>query len=890
MKSLYRLAFLLSISIHSFGQIPAISDFTPTSGPVGTSVTITGSNFSTTSSDNIVYFGAVKADVTNALSNTLTVTVPPGATYQPISATVNGLTAYSSKIFITTFPEGGFINPSSFGSPINFRTESTNTAAIADLDGDGKSDIAAVGNTQTGRQILSVYRNISTGSLIAFAPAIDFTLGANNSEIAIGDLDGDGKLDIAVTSEPMHNVYVLRNICTPGSITTGSFEPSVTFGTAQFPFDVSIKDLDLDGKPELVVATEFAKISVLRNTSTTGSITTASFAAAVNFTVGTESLCVATGDLDGDGKPELIANSTNGSTISILRNTSSPGSITAGSFAAKVDFPTGPYPSGIVIADLDGDNKSDIAVTNNSSVSVFRNISVPGSITTGSFSPKVDFPAEANPNAIVVGDIDGDGKPDLCINRGNTFSIFRNASTPGILSADSFEPKIDVGNNLYTKGGRVSIADLNNDSKPDLTYSGFGNAGIFPNILGPFISDFTPLNGKEGDVVTINGHNFDPVPTNNIVKFNGTTAVVSGSTSSSIVTTVPPGTTNGLITVEVNGSLCQSPGVFTVPPVITSFSPSSGLAGSTVVISGSNFDPLPSNNVVAFNGANAYVINRTLTSITVIVPSGATSGLISVSVNGITATSTSAFGIKQNQSIIFNGVAGTKTLGDLPFTLDATASSGLPVQFSAASDKVSISGNQVTLLIPGSVTITASQSGNDVFIAASPVTQTFCINPMKPRITIENSDDGLPTLVSSSSTGNQWYHNGFAISGETSSLLNVTESGFYNVKVAIDNCVSQISDDANLTVTGFENAHKGTAWVYPIPAQQRISLELGGFDNGRPVEILIYNTMSQLMEHTTADGNQRKLDLDISKLPRGIYILHAGQEKITRQAKFVKED
>ena len=100
MKSLYRLAFLLSISIYSFGQIPAVSDFTPTSGPVGTSVIISGSNFSTTSSDNIVYFGSVKANVTNALSNELTVTVPHGATYQPISVTVNGLTAYSSKIFI----------------------------------------------------------------------------------------------------------------------------------------------------------------------------------------------------------------------------------------------------------------------------------------------------------------------------------------------------------------------------------------------------------------------------------------------------------------------------------------------------------------------------------------------------------------------------------------------------------------------------------------------------------------------------------------------------------------------------------------------------------------------------------------------------------------------
>ena len=734
MKSLYRLAFLLSISIHSFGQIPAISDFSPTSGPIGTSVTITGSNFSSISSDNIVYFGAVKANVTNALLNELTVSVPPGATYQPISVSVSGLTAYSTKIFITTFPEGGFIDQTSFGSPVSFTTaDFAQKVTIGDLDGDGKSDIALVVIDNQTNQTLSVFRNVSTGSLISFAPGVDFPLGRNGADIAIGDLDGDGKLDIAVTSEPMHNVSVLRNISTPGSITTGSFEPKVTFPTAQFPFDVSIADLDLDGKPELVVATEFSKISVLKNTTTTGTMTMASFAAAVDLTVGTESLCVSTGDLDGDGKPEVIATSTDGNTISILRNTTSPGSITAGSFAPKVDFATGLYPFGIAIADLDGDDKSDIAVINNtsSSVSVFRNISALGSITTSSFSAKVDFPLGYAPTFIAAADIDGDGKPELCINGQSTLSIFRNISAQGILSIGSFEPKVDVSIEASQYYRPVAAGDLNNDGKPDLTYSGVNEINILPN---------------------------------------------------------------------------------------------------------------------------------------------------------------TTFVIKQNQSISFNAVANTKTLGDPPFSLDATASSGLPVQFSTSSDKISLAGNQVTLLMPGSVTITANQSGNDTFMGASPVSQTFCINPMKPRITIENESNGLPILVSSSSSGNQWYHNGFAVDGETSSSLNVTESGFYNVKVTIDNCVSQISDDTNLTVTGIENAHRGTALVYPIPAQQRISLELSGFDNGRPIEILIYNTLSQLIDRATANSNQHKLDLDISKLPKGIYILHAGQEKITRQIKFVKED
>ena len=886
MKSLYRLAFLLSISIYSFGQIPAVSDFTPTSGPVGTSVTITGSNFSTNISDNIVYFGAVKATVTNASSNELTITVPPGATYQPISVTVGGLTAYSAKIFITTFPEGGSIDLNSFGSATSYEPGfDGRMIAVGDLDGDGKSDIAIAGYGP----IISIFRNISTSNVISFAPAVNFTIGDFGSDITMGDLDGDGKLDLAITCESLHQLFVFRNASTSGAITTGSFEPKLVFATDIFPHDVSIDDLDGDGKADLAVATQHGKVNVFRNTSTMGSLTTSSFASAVKFTVNLETQAISTRDLDGDGKSEIVTASFGTNTISVLRNTSTPGSIVAGSFAAKVDFATGSYPHKMAIADLDGDNKPDISVLNYNSntVSVFRNGSTLGSISTSSFSPKVDFTTGEGSSSVTVADVDGDGKPDLCVSA-STFSIFRNVSTPGVLAISSFAPKVDFSNTGIV--ARIAVGDLNNDGKPDLTYVNY-KLFILPNIIDtPFLSDFTPSHGDEGTIVTITGNNFDPIASNNTVKFNGTPATVNTATASSIEVTVPAGATTGFITVEVNGLQFRSRSMFMLPPVITSFTPSSGLVGSTVVISGANFDPLPSNNVVAFNGMTATVTNSTPTSITAIVPPGTTSGLITVSVNGLTGTSTSSFGMKQNQSIIFNSIAGTKTLGDLPFTLSATASSGLPVQFSTTSEKVSLTGNHVTLLKPGSVTITANQNGNDIFAAASPLPQTFCINPMKPRITVENGDHGLPILLSSSSTGNQWYHNGYAINGETSSTLNVTESGFYNVKVTIDDCVSQISDDIDLTVTAAENEYKERTIIYPIPAQHRISVELSGFDNGRPIDILIYNTLSQVMERTTAAVDQRKLDLDISKLPKGIYILHAGQEKITRQVKFMKED
>ena len=75
---------------------PTIISFFPTSGPVGRTVTINGTNFGASPSDNIVYFGATKAIVTAASNTALTVTVPPVATYQPLSETTTSLFTYSS--------------------------------------------------------------------------------------------------------------------------------------------------------------------------------------------------------------------------------------------------------------------------------------------------------------------------------------------------------------------------------------------------------------------------------------------------------------------------------------------------------------------------------------------------------------------------------------------------------------------------------------------------------------------------------------------------------------------------------------------------------------------------------------------------------------------------
>ncbi|MDE3142911.1 MAG: IPT/TIG domain-containing protein, partial [Bacteroidota bacterium] len=143
-KILLRLLLPASVLLMTNSLIaqPTITSFTPLSGTVGTSVTITGTNFNTTASNNIVFFGATKASVSIASATSLTVTVPTGATYAPISVLNTGtaLAAYSMANFNPTFsPSQGIITTGDLATRVDFSTSSSqNYVAISDIDGDGK--------------------------------------------------------------------------------------------------------------------------------------------------------------------------------------------------------------------------------------------------------------------------------------------------------------------------------------------------------------------------------------------------------------------------------------------------------------------------------------------------------------------------------------------------------------------------------------------------------------------------------------------------------------------------------------------------------------------------------------------------------------------------------
>jgi hypothetical protein len=476
--------------------LPIIASVNPSAGIPGDMVTITGSNFSSNTSDNIVYFGAVKATVSAATTTSLTVTVPAGATYWPVSVTTNNLTAYDSRPFMPTFAgNGAGLTPEAFAVKLDFSTGGNPQAVtLSDLDGDGKSDIVV---THASGWV-SVLQNNSSNGMPSFATKVDHLTGSEiTTSITAGDLDGDGKPDLIAAGVNPDNISIFHNKSTPGNI---SFADSIPLSVGNGPYSASIGDLDGDGKPDMVVADMYANLlSIFRNTSTPGNI---SFDSRKDLSTGQYPAHVVITDLNGDGKSDLaVANSgsysVSSNIISVFKNTSIGSAI---SFDNRVDLQTGINPRDIAAGDLDGDGKPELAVANrdNSNVSIFRNNSTGGDIL---FSPGINYAAGTLPSDVAIGDLDGDGKPDLAVANQytGTISAYKNTSTPG---AVSFNAKIDYGPEL-TRLRSMAIGDLDGDGKPELT--GLNQTSI--SVLKNKINDPSAVIMASGATTFCNGNN-----------------------------------------------------------------------------------------------------------------------------------------------------------------------------------------------------------------------------------------------------------------------------------------------------------------------------------------------------------------------------------------------
>jgi len=428
--------------------------------------------------------------------------------------------------------------------------------AVADFNRDGKPDIvfgSEGGSSSQDPNFITVMLNKQGGfdpppsQFVVTSPA-DQAQAENPIGIALGDLSGDGKLDLVVTlwggnfgpiidgkiPNPPHVNPNTQQVTTQGSIAVllgngdGSFAEPHYYLVGTRPLAAKIVDLTGDGKKDIAVANVITNtISLLKGNGD------GTFQTAIDLPSGKGPNTLAIADVNGDGKPDLISTNNGDSTAAVYMNQSTPGNI---NFAAAVTYPVGLYPSAVVTRDFNGDGKIDIVVLNNGDV---FNIGSPTTINVllnngdGTFTvqpPQVVWNFNSG-DALAVGDFSGTGRLDLAVAnfsfnqlrilRGNGDGTFTPAESYGIgegaedikavdLNGDgvldlvtcnlnddtitvltgkgdgTFVPAVDTTSDRPVPYGTspfgyptfIDLGDLNGDGKPDLVTGNIFNRTV----------------------------------------------------------------------------------------------------------------------------------------------------------------------------------------------------------------------------------------------------------------------------------------------------------------------------------------------------------------------------------------------------------------------------
>ena len=336
-----------------------------------------------------------------------------------------------------------------FNPPNTSFTTGTGPSSITtgDFNADGKKDVAIA---NTGSNNVSVFLGTGTGS---FGAALNIGVGTGPYAVVSADFNGDNKLDIASCNAGTNNVSILLG---NGN---GTFGAAVNFGTANGPRGITSGDLNGDSNIDLVTANyNSGNISVLLGAGN------GTFGAATNFPAGTGPRAIITAKLNADAILDLAVSNETSNNVSILIGSGT------GTFGAATNFNVGTNPRSITYADFNGDLNQDLATANAS-----NNISVLLGTGTGSFGAATNFVAGIIPYSITNADFNNDGKIDLAVanlssDNYNGVSVFMGTGTGSFSPAKNFQSTIWT---VAPNPDAIVSGDFNTDGKPDLVVANY---------------------------------------------------------------------------------------------------------------------------------------------------------------------------------------------------------------------------------------------------------------------------------------------------------------------------------------------------------------------------------------------------------------------------------